>query len=53
MIDSSAGRPVYQQPADILRHWIESGSFTEGEMLPSAAALAQTQRPGPARCARP
>ncbi len=37
MIDSSAGRPAHKQLADILRHRIESGSFIQGEMLPSAA----------------
>jgi DNA-binding GntR family transcriptional regulator len=42
MIDPRADRPVYKQLADILRHRIGSGSFIEGEMLPSAAALAQT-----------
>lgn len=42
MIDPRADRPVYQQLADILRQRIGSGSFIEGEMLPSAAALAQT-----------
>lgn len=42
MIDPRADRPVYQQLADTLRQRIGSGSFIEGEMLPSAAALAQT-----------
>jgi DNA-binding GntR family transcriptional regulator len=42
MIDPSADRPVYKQLADILRQRIESGSYTEGEMLPSAAELART-----------
>lgn len=42
MIDHRADRPVYKQLADVLRQRIGSGSFIEGEMLPSAAALAQT-----------
>jgi GntR family transcriptional regulator len=42
MIDHRADRPVYKQLADVLRQRIGAGSFIEGEMLPSAAALAQT-----------
>lgn len=42
MIDPRADRPVYKQLADILRHRIASGSFIQGEMLPSAATLAET-----------
>lgn len=42
MIDPRADRAVYKQLADILRQRIESGSFLEGEKLPSAATLAET-----------
>jgi DNA-binding GntR family transcriptional regulator len=42
MIDPRADRPVYKQLADILPHRIASGSFIQGEMLPSAATLAET-----------
>ncbi len=42
MIGPSAGRPVYKQPAGILRQRIESGSHIDGEMLSSAAAMART-----------
>jgi DNA-binding GntR family transcriptional regulator len=47
MIDPRADRPVYRQLADILRQRIGSGSFMEGELLPSAAALARTYVVGP------
>jgi DNA-binding GntR family transcriptional regulator len=47
MIDPSADRPVYKQLADILRQRIASGSYLEGEMLPSAAAMARTFVVGP------
>lgn len=42
MIDPNADRPVYKQLADLLRQRVETGSYIEGEMLPSAAAMART-----------
>ena len=53
MIGPSAGRPVYKQLAGILRQRIESGSYIDGEMLPSAAAMARTFAVGPTRYAGP
>jgi DNA-binding transcriptional MocR family regulator len=47
MIGPSADRPVYKQLAGILRQRIESGSYLEGEMPPSAAAMARTFAVGP------
>jgi DNA-binding GntR family transcriptional regulator len=42
MIDPTADRPVYKQLADLLRQRVGAGSYIEGEMLPSAAAVART-----------
>jgi hypothetical protein len=42
MIDPGADRPVYKQLADLPRQRVKTGSYSEGEMLPSAAAMART-----------
>ena len=41
MIDPLAGRPAYQQLADLLRDGIASGEFPPRAPLPSAKTLAQ------------
>lgn len=41
MIDPLAGRPAYQQLADLLREGITSGSYPPRTPLPSAKTLAQ------------
>jgi DNA-binding GntR family transcriptional regulator len=40
-IDHDAGRPVWQQLADILRAMIESGEIAPGKLLPSQRTLMQ------------
>jgi DNA-binding GntR family transcriptional regulator len=40
-IDHDAGRPVWQQLADILRNMIESGEIAPGKLLPSQRTLMQ------------
>jgi DNA-binding GntR family transcriptional regulator len=40
-IDHDAGRPVWQQLADILRGMIESGEIAPGKLLPSQRTLMQ------------
>jgi DNA-binding GntR family transcriptional regulator len=47
MIDPTSDRPVYKQLADILRGRIETGEFRAGEILPSAASLADSYVVGP------
>lgn len=47
MIDPSSDRPVYKQLADILRGRIETREFLAGEILPSAASLADSYVVGP------
>ena len=41
MIDPLAGRPAYQQLADLLREGIASGAYPPRTPLPSAKTLAQ------------
>jgi DNA-binding GntR family transcriptional regulator len=40
-IDRDAGRPLWQQLADILRAMIESGEVGAGKLLPSQRTLMQ------------
>jgi GntR family transcriptional regulator len=41
MVDPLAGRPVYQQLADLLRDGIASGKYPPRTPLPSAKTLSQ------------
>ena len=41
MIDPLAGRPAYQQLADLLRERIASGEYASRAPLPSARSLSQ------------